>query len=64
MAESEQKPEEAYAIKFQCDVPRYVLGPLYLLQPPNEVVKIWAEQSDNPPPFTMEFDWKSTWEAL
>ncbi|KAI5324060.1 hypothetical protein L3X38_033133 [Prunus dulcis] len=30
----------------------------------NEVVKIWAKQSDDPPPFTMEFDWKSTWKAL
>ncbi|CAL2257284.1 unnamed protein product [Prunus armeniaca] len=64
MAESEQKLEEAYAIKLLDDVSRYVLGPLYPLQPPDEVVKIWAEQSDNPPPFTMEFDLKSTWEAL
>ncbi|XP_021815354.1 cyclin-A2-1-like [Prunus avium] len=64
MAESDQQPEEAYAIKLQGDVPRYVLGPLYPLQPPDEVVKIWAEQSDDPPPLTMEFDWKSTWEAL
>ncbi|CAL2257203.1 unnamed protein product [Prunus armeniaca] len=45
MAESEQQPEEAYAIKLQGDVPRYVLGPLYLLQPLDEVVRIWAEQS-------------------
>ncbi|PQM35675.1 hypothetical protein Pyn_33514 [Prunus yedoensis var. nudiflora] len=64
MAESEQQPEEAYAIKLQGDVPRYVLGPLYPLHPPDEVVRIWSEQSDDPLPFTMEFDWKSTWEAL
>ncbi|BBH05542.1 hypothetical protein Prudu_016956 [Prunus dulcis] len=64
MAESEQQLEEAYAIKLQGDVPRYVLGLLYPLQPPDEVVKIWAKQSDDPPPFTMEFDWKSTWKAL
>ncbi|PQM40633.1 hypothetical protein Pyn_32385 [Prunus yedoensis var. nudiflora] len=57
MSESDQQPEEANAIKLQGDVPRYVLGPLYPLQPPDEVVKIWAEQSDDPPPFTMEFDW-------
>ncbi|CAL9025288.1 unnamed protein product, partial [Prunus brigantina] len=37
MAESDQQPEEAYAIKLQGDVPRYVLGPLYPLQPPDEV---------------------------
>ncbi|CAL2276414.1 unnamed protein product [Prunus armeniaca] len=47
MAESEQQPEEAHAIKLQ-----------------DEVVRIWAEQSDDPPPFTIEFDWKSTWGAL
>ncbi|PQP98983.1 hypothetical protein Pyn_36800 [Prunus yedoensis var. nudiflora] len=64
MAESEQQPEEAYAIKLQGDVPRYVLGPLYPLHPPDEVVRIWSERSDDPLPFTMEFDWKSTWEAL
>ncbi|KAI5327034.1 hypothetical protein L3X38_026430 [Prunus dulcis] len=64
MAESEQQPKEAYAIKLQGDIPRYVLGPLYPLQPPDEVVRIWAEQNDDPPSFIVEFDWKSTWEAL
>lgn len=53
MAKSEQKPEEAYAIKFQ-GVQRYVLGPLYPLQPSDEVVRIWVKQSDNPLPFTTE----------
>ncbi|CAL8086904.1 unnamed protein product [Prunus armeniaca] len=51
MAESEQQPEESYAIKLQGDVPRYVLGPFYPLQPPDEVVRIWAEQSDDPLPY-------------
>ncbi|KAI5316399.1 hypothetical protein L3X38_036106 [Prunus dulcis] len=56
MAKSDEQLEEAYAIKLQGDVLRYVLGPLYPLQPPDEVVKIWAEQSEDPPPFPMEFD--------
>ncbi|KAL6276164.1 hypothetical protein ACE6H2_019765 [Prunus campanulata] len=62
MDESQNQPKESFAVRHQENL--FVLGPLYLLQPPDDVVVIWAEQHDDQPPYKMKFEWSKTWEKI